>query len=154
MAVYFLDTSALVKRHVTETGSAWVRSLTGAKSAHTLFIARITAVEVFAAITRRQRGRSLTAAQAGAILGHFRRHLTQRYIVVEVTPSLVADAMLLARKHGLRAYDAVQLAAALEADRIYRTAGLGQVTLISADQELNAAAVASGLTTDDPNTQR
>jgi hypothetical protein len=30
MATFFLDTSALVKRHVTEAGSAWVRSLTDA----------------------------------------------------------------------------------------------------------------------------
>jgi uncharacterized protein len=152
MATFFFDTSALVKRHVNEPGSAWVRSLTKAKAAHTLFIARITAVEVFAAITRRQRGGSLSAAQAGAILGHFRRHLTQRYTIVEVTSPLVADAMLLARRHGLRAYDAVQLAATLEANRIYQSAGLGPVMLVSADQELNAASTAEGLTVDDPNT--
>lgn len=151
MATFFFDTSALVKRHVTEAGSEWVRSLTKAKAAHTLFIARIAAVEVFAAITRRQRGGSLSAAQAGAILGHFRRHLTHRYVIVEVTPALLADAMRWARKHGLRAYDAVQLAAVLEANRIYQTAGLGTMTLISADQELNAAAIASGLAVDDPN---
>jgi uncharacterized protein len=52
MAIFFLDTSALVKRHVAETGTAWVRSLTKAKAAHTLFLARITAVEMFAAATR------------------------------------------------------------------------------------------------------
>jgi predicted nucleic acid-binding protein len=152
MATFFIDTSALVKRHVNEPGSAWVRSLTRAKAAHTFFIARITAVEVFAAITRRQRGGSVSAAQAGAILGHFRRHLTQRYTIVEVTPPLAADAMLLARRHGLRAYDAVQLAATLEANRIFQTASLGPVTLVSADQELNASATAEGLAVDDPNT--
>jgi predicted nucleic acid-binding protein len=151
VAVFFFDTSALVKRHVSESGSARVRSLTGVKAAHTLFIAHITAVEVFAAITRRQRGGSLSAAQAGAILGHFRRHLAQRYVIVEVTPPLAAAAILSARRHGLRAYDAVQLAAAHEANRIYRTAGLGPVTLVSADQELNAAATAEGLTVEDPN---
>ena len=43
MADYFLDTSALVKRHVVEVGSAWVRSLVGAKPAHDLYIARVTA---------------------------------------------------------------------------------------------------------------
>jgi uncharacterized protein len=151
MATFFFDTSALVKRHVTEAGSEWVRTLTKAKPGHTLFIARITAVEVFAAITRRQRAGSLRAAQAGAILGHFRRYLTHRFVILEMTPPLLADAMLGARRHGLRAYDAVQLAAALEANRIYQTAGLGPVTLVSADQELNAAATASGLAVDDPN---
>jgi predicted nucleic acid-binding protein len=81
MAHYFFDTSALVKRHVIEAGSPWVKSLVRAKAAHTLYIARITAIEVTSAITRRQRTGSLSAAQGGAILGHFRRHLTQRYVI-------------------------------------------------------------------------
>jgi predicted nucleic acid-binding protein len=151
MAVYFFDSSALVKRHVNETGSVWVRSLTRIKAGHTLYIARITAVEITSAITRRQRGRYLSTAQAGAILGHFRRHLTHRYAILEMTPSLLADAMLLARAHGLRAYDAVQLAAALEVNRIYQTGSLGPVTLVSADQPLNAAAQVKGMAVEDPN---
>jgi uncharacterized protein len=152
MAVFVFDTSAIVKRHVTEVGSAWVRSLTRAKAGHTLYIASITAVEVTSAITRRQRGGSLSAPQAAAMLGHFRRHLIQRYLVLELTPSLLADAARLARMHGLRAYDAVQLAAALEVNRIYQPAGLGPVTLISADRELNSAAAVEGLAVDDPTT--
>lgn len=99
MAAFFLDSSALVKRHVGEAGSAWVRSVTRAKTGHTLDIARITAVEITSAITRRQRGGSLSAAQGGAIYGHFRRQLAQRYIVLKVTPVLVASAMLLTRAH-------------------------------------------------------
>jgi predicted nucleic acid-binding protein len=152
MAVYFFDSSALVKRHVHESGSAWVRSLTRVKTAHTLYIARITAVEITSAITRRQRAGSLSPAQAGAILGHFRRHLTQRYLILELTPSLLADAMLSARAHGLRAYDAVQLSAAIEVNRIYQTGGLGPVILVSADRDLNSAGAALGLAVDDPTT--
>jgi uncharacterized protein len=56
MAAYFFDSSALVKRHVSELGSAWVRSLTRLNAKHTIYIARITAVEITSAITRRQRG--------------------------------------------------------------------------------------------------
>ena len=151
MAAYALDTSALVKRHVRETGSAWVRSLVRAGTPHAIFIARITAVELVAAVTRRQRGGGLSAAQAGAILGHFHRHLALRYQVLELTPPLLADAMRLARAHGLRAYDSVQLAAAMEIDRRRRQAGLGPATLVSADRELNAAATVEGLAVDDPN---
>jgi hypothetical protein len=51
----------------------------------------------------------------------------------------------------LRAYDAVQLAAALELRQQHKDAGLAPVTLISAEQPLNAAAIAEGLTVDDPN---
>ena len=46
MAHYFFVTSALVKRHVIETGSRWVKSRVRAKAVHTLYIARITAIEV------------------------------------------------------------------------------------------------------------
>src|SRR5205823_568232 len=63
MADYFFDTSALVKRHVIEAGSPRVKSLVRAKAAHTLDIARITAVEVTSAITRRQHGGHLSPAQ-------------------------------------------------------------------------------------------
>ena len=150
MADYFLDTSALVKRHVNEAGSRWVKSLVRAKSGHRLYIARITAVEVTSAITRRQHAGDLTPAQAGAILGHFRRHLIQRYRVVELTTALFNDAMLAARTHRLRAYDAVQLAVALEVQQLHQQAGLGPVTLVSADRDLNTAAVAEGLAVDDP----
>jgi uncharacterized protein len=150
MADYFFDTSALVKRHVNEVGSPWVRSLVRAKASHRVYIARITAVEVSSAITRRQHKGDLSPAQAGAILGHFRRHLTQRYRVLELTPSLFTKAMLAARKHRLRAYDAVQLAVALEVHRLHQDAGLGPVTLVSADQDLNTAATAEGMAVDDP----
>jgi predicted nucleic acid-binding protein len=60
----------------------------------------------------------LCAAQAGAILGHFRRHLAQQYRIIELTPALFAEAMLAARKHRLRAYDGVPLAAALGCDPV------------------------------------
>jgi predicted nucleic acid-binding protein len=152
MADYFFDTSALVKRHVTEAGSPWVKSLVRAKAGHTLYIARITAVEVTSAITRRQHVGDLSPPRAGAILGHFRRHLTQRYRVVELTPELFATAMLAARKHRLRAYDAVQLAVAIDVHRLQEAAGLGPVTLVSSDRDLNTAAAAEGLTVDDPMT--
>jgi predicted nucleic acid-binding protein len=151
VAAFFFDTSALVKRHVTEAGSGWVRAQTAAKAGHTLYIASITAVEMTSAITRRQRGGSLTSAQGAAIYGHFRRHLAQRYVVLEITPALMASAVLLARSHGLRAYDAVQLAAALDIQRDHRDTGLALVTLVSADRDLNAAATAEGLTVEDPN---
>ena len=150
MADYFFDSSALVNRHVDEPGSQWVRSLIHARATYRTYIARITPVEVFAAITRRQHGGDLSAAQAGAMLGHFRRHLDQRYRIIDLTPAIFANAMLKARKRRLRAYDAVQLAAALELRRQHHAAELGPVTLISADQALNDAAIAEGLNVDDP----
>lgn len=63
-----------------------------------------------------------------------------------VSAGLVAQAATLARRHALRGYDAVQLAAALE---IHATDP--SLTLLSADAELNTAATAEGLAVEDPN---
>ena len=59
--------------------------------------------------------------------------------------------MRLGNTHALRAYDAVQLAVALEVNRIYQAAGSSPVTLVSADRDLNDAATAEGLTVENPN---
>ena len=59
--------------------------------------------------------------------------------------------MQLAERKGLRGDDAVQLAAARAAITASRTLG-AVVTLVSADLDLNAAAVAEGIAVEDPNT--
>ena len=55
MSLYFLDSSALVKRYVTETGSDWIRALTDPTVRNSLIIARITWVEVLSALAHRWR---------------------------------------------------------------------------------------------------
>jgi len=151
VGAYFLDTSALVKRNARESGTAWVRDLTRSDSPHDLYIARISIVEMVAAITRRERGGHLTAAQAAAVIGHFRKRASDLYLVVELSPALFDDASRLARKHGLRGYDAVQPAAALAINQPRPARGLPPVTLVSADAELNLAALAEGLFVENPN---
>ena len=58
--------------------------------------------------------------------------------------------MRLANAHALRAYDAVQLAAVLELNSRYQASGLGGITLVSADRDLNTAATAEGMAVEDP----
>jgi uncharacterized protein len=147
VAAYYLDSSGLVKRYVNEVGTSWVRGLTHRNAGHQIFVSRITAVEVTAAVARRRRGRTLTPPQAASIQSRFRQHLAGRYTVLELTPGLLADAMKLANTHELRAYDAVQLAAAIALNRLAQ----GGIVLVSADQELNGAATAEGLAVDNPN---
>lgn len=151
MAAYFFDSSAIVKRYVQETGTAWVRRLTRKGKPDPIYLARITAVEVTSAVARRRQGGSLTAPRVRSILTRFRGHLAGRYRILEVAPALLTAAMRLANAHALRAYDAVQLAAALELNARWQAAGLGGITLVSADGDLNAAATAEGLTVENPN---
>jgi len=59
--------------------------------------------------------------------------------------------MKLARSHASRGYDAVQLAAVIEVHQARVAAGASPLTIISADDPLNAAAVAESLLVDNPN---
>jgi predicted nucleic acid-binding protein len=147
----FIDSSALVKRYVQETGTAWVRRLTRRKPSTVIYIAHITAVEVTCTVARRRKGRIITPAKATSLLRRFRQHLAGRYTVIEVTPDLLDAAIRLGNAHSLRAYDAVQLAVGLEVNRSHQADGFSPVTFVSADRPLNDAAQAEGLTVDDPN---
>lgn len=151
MAEYLVDTSALAKRYVSEVGTAWVEHLLIPTSGNRAFISRLAAVELISAVTRRERGRTLTAVNADTARADFRSDLVDEYQVVEVSESIVERAMELAEAHGLRGSDAVHLPTALETNVVRRAAGLPPLSVISSDIELNAAAAAEGLAVDDPN---
>lgn len=151
MSAYFFDTSGLVKRFSRETGTAWIINLLKPSGRNTIYIARISTVEVVSALTRRARGGSLTITQANKAIQRFERSLFGRYAIVEIRPAITNRAMLLAKIHGLRGYDAVQLAAALIANDERLSIGASALTLISADNALNAAASLEGLGIDNPN---
>lgn len=150
MAVYFFDSSAIVKQYVSEVGSTWVRSITDSQAANRIYLAGITGPEVVAAVVRRQRAGSISAENAAAVLSDFRQDFAAAYRVVHVSAVLVVRAMNVAERHGLRGYDAVQLAAALRVNDECQALGL-PLTLVSADGELNDAARADGLMVEDPN---
>jgi predicted nucleic acid-binding protein len=151
VAVYFLDSSALVKRYVKETGTAWMRRLSRRGAPNDIDVASIALVEVTSAIARRKKGGTVLPARAPSMLWRFRKHLAGRYTAIDITPTLLADAAKLATAHALRAYDAVQLAAALTVLAQGKAVGISAITLVSADKCLNDAAQAEGLAVENPN---
>lgn len=151
MATFFFDSSALVKYYVSEVGSNWLTGIVDAQPLNKIVIAQITGVEIIAALARRVRiGLTTATAGAGAI-NAFRNDFQVKYKVISVTSHLIEEAMNLAELHRLRGYDAVQLSAATVFEAQMTARGIGPLTLISADDELNQAAQAEGLLTDDPN---
>ena len=152
MTIYFCDSSALVKCYVQEHGSAWMRTLLDPTAGHHLYLVSITSVEVIAAVTRRRRLGDIAATDGSAAVAQFRQDVAQRYRLIDLTPPLIARAMTFAETHGLRGYDAVQLATAVEVHVRGLPLGLPALTLVSADGELNIAARAEGLMVEDPNT--
>jgi predicted nucleic acid-binding protein len=151
--VYFLDSSALVKRYVEEGGSAWVRAITDPGAGHKLIIARIAWVEILSAFARRQREGVFPPADAAKALQSFRYDLDHQYQVVELDRTLIEAAGHLVSTHPLRAYDAVQLAAALRILPAFAQARTVSLAFVSADDRLITTAQAEGLNTEHPNRQ-
>ena len=151
MPIYFFESSAAVKRYINELGSGWVTGLADPASGNRIHVSRIAGVEVVSAVTRRARGGSISPSDAAAAIALFRYHFMYNYAIAEVSSALISRAMDIAETHGLRGYDSVQLAAALEVRADCVALGVPGPTLISADGDLNAAALAEGLAIEDPN---
>jgi uncharacterized protein len=129
MSAYFLDSSGLVKRFVKENCSAFVINLIKPSNGHTIYLARLTSVEVVSAITRRKNIGSLSLIQANKAIARFERSLQYRYAFVEIDEKVTKIAIDLAKLYGLRGYDAIQLATALQVNRRRLTIGHLQLLL-------------------------
>ncbi len=128
-----------------------MRGLSAPVADHTLYIVRITGAEVIAALTRRTRTGSLTQSAAQNPMAAFRSDFGGSYLISELTPALVERTMDLAQRYGLRGYDAVQLTASLDVNTERRGYGLAPLTLVSADTDLNQAAIVEVLAIENPN---
>ena len=157
MALYFFDSSALVKRYAAEAGSTWVGQVTDPKSGNKIYIATITGVEVISAVMKKVRVTKspLAPGDAQKAIADFRHDFGSQYELLSVTDSLVKRAMALPEKYKLRGYDAVQLAAALiiNAESVQQgipATGVPPLVLVASDDDLLKAAEAEGLAIDNP----
>ncbi len=141
--VLYLDTSALLKRYVAEPESENV--IAKMDEAIAIATALITRTEVAAALSRARRETRINAEEARRAELEFIEDWAD-FGKVPVTEELAARAGQLSWTRELRAYDAVQLAAALKCQPILATNG--QDTVFACfDKELRQAATAEGLET-------
>lgn len=151
MTRYFLDSSAVTKRYVPELGTSWVRQLTGPTSGHTLYIAQITPAEIISGLARQMREGLISSTEMRKLRLLVDGQIGSEYSVIALSASIIRRAEDLLLTHPLRAYNAVQLASALDNAARFATVGLDAPVFVSADRRLLAAAEAEGLLTDDPN---
>jgi predicted nucleic acid-binding protein len=153
MATYFLDTSALVKRHVAEPGHAWVEALCNPGGGNTIVISEAALVEVIAAFSRmaRETPPRMSTAERDQVIADFDILAASEYTVVLLARSVIARAATLCRAHPLRAYDAVQLGCALTRRDDDLAAGHPAPTFVCADAGLLTIAQAEGFTVENPN---
>lgn len=139
----FVDSSALVKRYADEPGADLVRSL------ENCVVCAIARVEVPAAIWRKHRLGELDATDAAVLVDQFEwewhgdQDTEPVFAAVAVRDRVLGDAARACSRHGLRAYDAVQLAAATAA----RDADPSLTTFACYDHELVDAARREGFQT-------
>ena len=146
----FFDSSALVKQYADEVGSEIVKSLLVPETGNAFYIARLTIVEVIAAITRLGRGSRLSSEEARQQIRRFRREYPKQISIANISDELLDYAAALAEQHALRGYDAVQLAAAMSIHRSLIGSDMNGLELVSSDSELNTAGRIEGLVVIDP----
>jgi uncharacterized protein len=139
--VFYLDSSAWVKRYVRERGSLWVTSLFDRQEQ----IASVSLgyVETMAALSRR-----LPTDDLGLVEPLVKADW-QNMIRLPFTGQLVEQAVDLARRYRLRGADAVHLTAASQLRGVLTSVG-ESVVLVSSDDELLKAALAHGLQVENP----
>jgi len=152
MSTFYLDSSALVKRYLTENGSAWLRTLVEPLAGNTIIIAEITHVEVAAAIAARHRapGGISRRVRDGAV-NLLAKHCRDEYRLIATNKTILDRAIDLTQTYRLRGYDAVQLATALYTNSALLSTELAGLTMLAADKDLITAAQAEGLLADNPN---
>lgn len=153
MSNYFLDSSALVKRYLTEAGSSWIHEITSLNTGNTVTIAEITLVEVAAALAARCRApKGITRQERDAAVNLLAKHFETEYQLVPINRIVLDYAVFLTQNdHKLRGYDAVQLSTALAANQSFLQAGLSSLTFVAADRDLLVAAQKEGLTAESPD---
>lgn len=156
MAEYFFDASAIVKHYFAEPGSLWVRQLIDERDesnnapVNGIYVSDTSTVEVPAAIAVLRRNNRLSKRRRDETVSTFFRDMGTRFEVVPVYPATFVRAALLTQQHPLKAYDAIQLAIGLAVNEVCQSQAV-QLTFVSSDRQLLAAARAEGLVVEDPH---
>jgi predicted nucleic acid-binding protein len=150
MPLYYLDTSALLKRYRTENGTRVLDALFSGRTRDELLItSHFTAVEVESVAARALKGRLLTKKSHGVLLSLFADDLENVLIVLPVSTALLSEAATVARNYGLRASDALHMATALRA----RQASAAEIVFTVSDKELVEAAGRAGFAVLNPEAE-
>ena len=150
MPIYYLDTSAIMKRYISEPGSNVVRELfEKLTDSDELTTSYLTLLEVNSTATRLLKGSIITSSGYRRILNQFNQDISSYSVtLVPVQHELIDRAIVVANEYFLRSLDAMHFASAIVANEM--SSG-GQATyIVSADREIIAACEAYGIPTLNP----
>ena len=131
--IYYLDSSALVKRYAAESGSDKVAALV--ESDEKIAVSWLALPEALSAVARRAKGGSISVEVLDSIRTQLHRDM-QRFMTVEVCGAPVDGIEMLIARHALRGADSIHLSTALWLSKAARS----PVVFVASDNELLTAA--------------
>lgn len=150
MSVFYLDSSALLKRYRTEHGTELVNSLFSGRVEGEVFVtSHITSLEIESVAARALKGRILDERAHGVLLALFAKDVQEQVIALPVQTALISEAAEAARRHALRAADSIHLATAL---RVKQSAP-DDTVVVASDKELLQASKDEGFRILNPQTE-
>jgi predicted nucleic acid-binding protein len=154
MTSFFLDSSALAKRFVPETGSPSMDYLLQSVEEHRIYLLNIGYAEVVSVFVRKRNAGLISAAQFGNALINLEKEIIKSpgKFVLSFNNSVTTDALALIVKHSINSTDAVLLQVGMDVAEYLRIGG-DKLALVSSDQRLLGAAKVEGLLTFNPETE-
>jgi uncharacterized protein len=127
MTTFYMDTSAVAKRYITEIGSAWIQAITDPVAGNQILVCDLTPIEFASILARRLREGRMTSPDIMRVEANYQFHHTHEYWVSQLSDDIMTLARQLLYRQTLRALDSIHLACALETAR---TTGI-QPTFVS-----------------------
>jgi predicted nucleic acid-binding protein len=149
MMLYYLDSSAWAKRYFQETGSEAVEVLF--EQTPVMACSPLGLIEVGSTMARKRSAGEMTPDEFEAKRASLLKDW-QRFLQIDVIPSVVLRAFDASGAYGLRGADSLHLASAL-ALKEQLEPDSGEFALVTSDRELKTAALKAGLAVVDPQEQ-
>lgn len=147
MTLYYLDTSALVKLYVRETGTEQMLRLASRAADNQFAVLALAQVEVRSALRRRARAGEIESTVSDQLAESFQRDLEGVFLRQSLTEAMLDVACAMVDRHSLYALDAIQLAGYMALRTSY---GANVPVFVSADRGLLKAAEAESIPILDP----
>jgi len=148
MITFYFDTSAIVKRYHTETGSEVLDRIFELKE-HGFVTSYWTILEFTVAFSVRTRRKELSRDAFNLVISRFLRDVLDKFIITSVNDELVASATPLAVKYPLPSADCLQLASTISLKGALDSAK-DKLVLLCSDKDLCRAAKKEGIESINP----
>lgn len=145
-----METSALAKLYVRETGTEEMLRLANSVARNELAVLTLARIEMRSAIRRRERAGDILPAAATKMIERLTTDLESLYLIQPLTEAVITEAAGIVDRHLLKAYDAIQLAGCIT----LRDSSATATVFVCADQQLIKAAEKERLTVLNPETVR